>query len=250
MIGAFGHNLGTVGQSGVTPFVFGNALLFNGVNDYVINSSGAGCSCSADFTVGLWVKRNNLTSPQFPRMVDFSDGTNNFQLTFGGNGANNNIVHTKNTAYQGGLTSTKHGTALNISTWYCIVVSYTHTGNVMNVYIDGALAPSSAGETTGATNLTGTALNLGRRNDGNAVTFLNGVLDEVGIKSGYAATLTDAQNFYNGGSGQYFDTVFASPNVYYKLDETGTATTAVDSSGNGRDGTLTNFPASGQWVAH
>ena len=223
-----------------TPFSFGNALQFDGVNDYVVKSGGISCPLNADFTVACWVKRNSLTSPQYPRILDMSDGTYNFQLLFGGTGATDNIIHTKNTVYQGGLTSTAHGSALSLSTWYCVVVSYTHSGNVINTYIDGVLASSSAGEVVGSASVT-SSFNLGTRNDGISVTFLNGILDELGVKAGYAATLTDAQNFYNGGSGANFLGVFGSGQVNYHFNESGTDTTAVDSSGNGNDGTLNNF---------
>jgi hypothetical protein len=78
----------------------------------------------------------------------------------------------------------------------------------------------------------------------------DGVIDEFAIKNGYGATQTDINNIYNGGAGANFESVIASADVYYHLDESGIASTAVDSSSSGNNGALNNFTLPGAWVAH
>jgi hypothetical protein len=75
-------------------------------------------------------------------------------------------------------------------------------------------------------------------------------MDEFAILKGTGATATNVTDLYNGGVGADFETVMGSSDIYHKLDGTGTDTTSLDSSGNGNDLTLNNFPASGMWIDH
>jgi hypothetical protein len=225
MIGA---RVGIYGQGGVPPFAFGNALLFDGVNDYVTQSSAV--VLSADFTVSVWFKFNTITDTMlFSRITGGTDyiriwAPTKILLNIGGGFTY--IVPT-----------------LIISTWYNLTIS--RISGDTRVYLNGVES------STGAINLP-TAIQLqaiGYYAPTSAFYF-NGVLDEIGMLSGTGATPTNATDLYNGGAGADFTTVMGSSDLNYHLDESGTDTTAVDSSGNGNDGTLNNFPTSGMWVPH
>jgi hypothetical protein len=79
--------------------------------------------------------------------------------------------------------------------------------------------------------------------------YLDGQLDEIAMWGTITGTSQNAADLYNNSKGAYSDSIISSPDVYYKLNETGTTVIAT-SSGNSNNGTLTNFPAGGMWVTH
>jgi len=128
-----------------------------------------------------------------------------------------------------------------VGQWTHIIVS--RISNTIRVYANGVESTSGGQTESRGTNFD----KIGHLTTGDGV---DGLVDEFALLVGAGATLTDAVNLYNGGVGADFLSIMGSANLYYHLDETGTATTAVDASGNGKDGTLINFPASGMWVPH
>jgi hypothetical protein len=221
-------NVSSTGGGSTPPFAFGNALQFDGVNDFVTQSSAV--VLSSDFTISVWFKFNTITDTMlFSRITG---GTDYIRIS-----TPTNVILN----IGGGFSYTVP--TLIISTWYNLTIS--RISGDTRVYLNGVES------STGARNLP-TAIQLqaiGYYAPTSALYF-NGVLDEIGILSGTGATPTNATDLYNGGAGADFTTVMGSSTLHYKLNESGTATTAVDSSGNGNDGTLNNFPASGMWVAH
>jgi hypothetical protein len=78
----------------------------------------------------------------------------------------------------------------------------------------------------------------------------DGIYDEVAIWNNHTATPSEVSDLYNSGAGNFADSVIPSPTMYWKLNETGSAITAIDSRGNGNNGALVNFTLPGAWVPH
>ena len=208
---------------GETPaFAFGNALQFDGINDYV---SVTETNSLPEYTISSWFKVDSFNT-------FFASNSNSFV----------NIWMRFSTRFyvrdvSGGLTASFAFPALSVGTWNHFAL--VGTGGNARMYINGV-------ESTSLSQPLG---NMQFANLGKASTsYFGGIIDETSIWTS-ALTAGQISNQYNSGNGNYAD-VDVTPLVWLKLNESGTATTAVDSSGNGNDGTLNNFPASGMWVVH
>jgi hypothetical protein len=217
-----------VGVGGTPPFDFGNALQFDGVNDYVSCSNIALTTIS---TLSFWFNISDADR----------DGT------IFGNSADGNTAYRilSSTQIRLGYVTASDFTvsAIVTGTWYHCLIAIGAT--TTRLYLNGVES------TTGAlANKLITINQLGKYHLTSGILQLNGLLDEVAIWNGtHEGTLTDAQNLYNSGNGALASDVIASPTVYWRMNESGTDTTAVDSSGNGNNGTLNNFSGT-YWVAH
>lgn len=218
-----GSRVGIYNSGGGVPFAFGNALLFDGVNDTVV--IGTGITPAPSRTLNFWFKLDAFGKLAFHA----GSGQPYIQI----NTTTITVVTTANRSYT--------VPSLSLSTWYmCTVVFEAITARV---YLNGTESSSSA---LGIVYV-GTFTRFG---GGYTGFHYDGVLDEI---SWYESELTPTQitNLYNGGAGNFAD-IDVTPLVWYKLDESGTDTTAVNSGSGGAtyDGTLNNFPASGMWVPH
>ena len=224
----FANVSSTGGGVGTLPFAFGNALEFDGVNDNVtftnINVSGT-TNCS----FGFWFKMKTYGSDvmwgssssvivNFPRVV----------------GVTTMRVGNESSGFFDFTTPT-----INDAAWHYVTI--TKSGTTYRLYFDGTESTDGAQTISGTINLNRTGTTFG---------YFDGFYDEAAF---WNATLTAGQvaNQYNGGSGNYAD-LDVTPIMWWKLNESGTDTTAVNSGSSGAtyDGTLNNFPASGMWVAH
>jgi len=216
------------GSAASPSFSFGNALQFDGVNDFVNYS--AVYSGSESRTVEAWIR---VTS------ADLS-GT---RYLFGQSGtAAANHFHLD--IRSGVLTFTAAGGAFTFSTSKTFLadtnyhVAVTYDGTTVVVYVDGL----NVGSQNYSLNTDGTLFRLGVRIDINLV--YAGLINEFRMWN-VARTQQEIQDNKEvnviGQTGLL---------VYSRMNETGTDTTATDSSGNGNNGTLNNFPVSGMWVAY
>jgi hypothetical protein len=232
-IGFVGDTLDTAALEAFTNSIFENALEFDGVDDNVSFTAVSKPAITVGFSVSMWVKFN--ATPSTEVILGNSASLYN-QLTF--------VSPTQalfRTRSAGASITYFNFPAISTGTWYHIAVSLVTTVN--ELWIDGV-------------KYTGTTHNY----DNETITFdqigLSGtnygqfVIDELALKVGSGLTQQDVDDLYNGGLGATATSVIASPNVYYKFNESGTDTTAVDASGNSNNGTLNNFPASGMWVSH
>ena len=206
-------------------FAFGNALDFDGVDDYLDIPY---LSAIGDFTYSCWANYDTLNA------IFISNSTTGVHF----------IRTTSSTQIQYRVNTSTYFTipTLSTGTWYHFM--FTRSSGNGRVYVNG-VESSSGSQAVGTINL---AFNfMGKRSTGD---FMDGKYDECAFWNGTVGTLTNAKDLYNSGAGALASDVIASPTWYYRMNESGTDTIAVDSSGNGNDGTLTNFPASGMWVAH
>lgn len=211
-------------------FTFGNALQFDGVDDVVTFTQDTNVNDTYSFSG--WFKFTSTLAYQ--TLYGVPNSSCFAQL-------NNSTVRWK----INGSVKTFTVSTIALNTWYHIVGSVTSLS--ARVYVNGVES------TTGAIAVASQAANrnIDRIGQDSAAKDITGLIDEFGFWSGYGLTSGDVSTLYNSGSGaSVLDVSSGNLWVAFHLNESGTDTTAVDSSVNGNDGTLTNFPASGMWVAH
>lgn len=227
------YTKGGLGQTGISTstgaapapsFEFGNALSFDGVNDYV--SIGTPVSMSSEATVNMWVKFSNLSTRL---IVDTS---------------NTAVIWTPTSTtvrvYCGGSWKDFVVPTMSLGTWYMITAT-RDAANGWRVYLNGTESTSGLQVRAGTFNVN----RLGNL----ASIYSNIVLDELSILEGTTASDIQIASLYNSGNGANANTIFGSTSLYYRLNGSGTDITAIDDSGNSNTGTLNNFTGT-YWVAH
>ncbi len=209
-------------------FSFGNALEFDGANDYV-SISNMVLGKNSSWSLSFWYK----------------SGTASTNYIMGNTGVQR-LFYCTNTSllFNDGVVQKSFGvTNFNDLTWKHVFLT-SNSGSV-SAYIDGTASASNPVDFTTFTN-DFTINSIGR----NLAIYLNGTLDEMAYWNGVSGSLTDAQNLYNSGQGDFANNVISSPNRYYKLNGTiGDSTTTNDGS-DYANGTLTNFNTSTCWATH
>ena len=214
-----GSRVGIYGQGGVVPFAFGNALQFDGVNDYVDFTP---IVLTGEFSFSMWA---------------YLDRNSGFQVFAGGTGyiiAVNSLTLYSNPT---GSSFASFGN-MGLNTWQHLFLRRDSSDNI-SVYVNGVQSGSSALRAG-----THTFDNLGRTPIG----FYSQMRqDEVAVWN--VDIGNQSVNLYNSGNGDYA-TNYSPSNLlaYWRMNESGTDTTAVDEQGT-YDGTLNNFSGT-YWVAH
>jgi len=223
MIGLGFGNFQAVTQE---PFSFGNALQFDGANDYV---NFTPISSTSIWTCSFWVKYNSTAGAS----IIGGSSTPYFGFNVVLNGIN---FRTNVTSY---LVSPSPVTITTSNWFHCLIVQ---NGSNAFFYINGQSFSSNPVSVVG--NFTFEWLGDGI--NGN----LNGVLDEIAIWDGVVGTSQNAIDLYNLGNGQYANSVIPNPDRYYRLDGIAGDSTAIDIGSDLANGTLNNFDTATCWVAH
>ena len=199
-----------------SEFSFGNALDFDGSNDYVDFTP---ITTGTTWCLSFWFQYNPgvLISTATPDKVQVYNSSN-FRIT---TGANDNFYSVP---------------VMSTSTWYHCYISVI--SGVCRLYFNGVQA--STGTQNNSIDITSFA-----NFPGGGFKF-GGILDEVGLLVGDGGTAQDAIDLYNGGSGDYFNTVMGNSTAYWRFNET-SGTTLTDETGN-YNGTLNGFTVPGAWV--
>ena len=235
------YTKGGLGQTGISTstgaapaptFQFGNALSFDGVNDNVSFTAVNKPALAVGFSVSMWVKFNATPSSEF--ILGNSASIYN-QLLF--------ISPTQayfRTRAAGASITYFNFPAISTGTWYYIAVSLVTTVN--ELWIDGV---KYTGTTHNYDNETITFDQIGF----SGTNYGQFVIDELALKAGSGLTQQNVDDLYNGGLGQFATDVITDPDIYYRLNGSGTDITAIDDSGNSNTGTLNNFTGT-YWVEH
>ena len=234
------YTKGGLGQTGISTstgaapaptFQFGNALSFDGVNDNV-SFTAVSKPPSNGLSFGFWV--NFSSTPNSEYILGNSTSGNQW---FRWNNSTSAIFRSR---AAGAATTTFSFPAISTSTWYYIAVSLN--GGVNEMWINGT---KYTGDTD---NYDPETINFDLIGLGNA-NYGQFILDELFIKVGSSLTQQDVDDLFNGGLGQFATDVITAPDIYYRLNGSGTDITAIDDSGNSNNGTLNNFTGT-YWVAH
>lgn len=206
-------------DGGLPPFSFGNALQFDGVNDFV---SFPTYTLNGEVTFNFWVNFNLFK---------------NFNTFFGHVGAGSNFSYilsrsNTNISLFSGVDRSFAVPQMSLGVWYMITIT-RNSGNVWNVYQNGI---KSVDEYTDSNNYPFSVIGAYQ----GTILFLNVAIDETAIWN-KAITQSEISDLYNSGNGD-FATNYQNANLiaYWRCNEEDGATTLTDEQG-AYNGTLNNF---------
>ena len=220
----------------------GNALSFDGVDDYVDAGSDSSLNITNAITIEAWVKPVNLTGSHhfIFKSLNYQVRTQDNKLRFVYQ-STDNVWH--------GYETDADVFALNV--WHHIVITHIYeNGNSTKLYINGENVSGTwyAGNGNTPTKTSGNSLLVGK----GGADFFNGAIDEVRVYN-YARTAEEIMQDYNAGvathlgpSGKTCSEDPAGCMSYglvgqWDMDE-GSGSILNDKSGNNNHGTLTNGP--------
>ena len=212
------YKIPTFQSGGEVPFLFGNALKFDGTDDFV--SLSPITLSSAGFTISFWNKGINQVG------VFGDNGIGYFQLiNTDGRIIINSLLNLPSMLFNNPVRDN--------NTWYNYVI--TSDNNIMRCYVNTVESTSGGVSTFGVKS--GSITKIGARG---SIAFINGNMDEVAICD-VALTTEQIANLYNSGNGDYA-TNYSPENLlaYWRCNEADGATTLVDEQGS-YNGTLNNF---------
>lgn len=235
-------------------FSFGNALSFDGVNDYVSFNEGEIGDGRSTMTVSFWINLPSSSSAFYLGARSDNDVTNSWIIAKSPNTALGWVIQfrSNSTSYET-YDSTKFNT---YGEWVHIVCVYDGSEvfqTRIKMYFNGVytgynyIAPEPA---ESLPNGFGSNFNIGYNNyTGIATTECQ--LNELAIWYG---KLTDEEivGLYNEGNGD-FATNYQPENLkrYYRFNGSGSDTVLIDEGLDGVDGTLNGFTSPPDyWVAH
>ena len=213
-----------------------HALSFDGVDDWVHLPAAAGGASTTAFSVELWFRSTSQTG-------------NMFEVYSTGGGADCFLsLNTGSVCFyvyaspitQVCTTATTYGD----SQWHHAAGTLGAGG--VNLYVDGALAASSMATTTSSfTDDTDFRLGMGHTAYVSAIVQFQGDLDEVRLWSVERSAADIAANYK-----QTISPSTTGLQGYWKLEETGAASVAPDSTAGANDGQLMNFTFSpSPWIS-
>jgi len=222
-----------------TPFTdlgFGNALDFDGSNDYVVVPT----SPSIDYqgtviSITGWMKRDASLSRDVP-IVCKGSSTNQERYMLGLN--NGTQINFRTTTVQNGHVRFQAG-FVPPDQW--VHLAGTYDGSTMTVYINGVVPSGGTRSQNGNLRSDSSNLHIGKRCAGDN-RYYKGQLDEIRV---YNRVLSAAE-IQDQVKGIYNESGLLSS---WYLDE-GTGTVVSDSSNNLNNGTLTNMNPTTDWVSH
>ena len=214
-----------------TGYDFGNALLFDGVNDYLITDPALDVDVTGDFIFSWWF-RSALTGGNASSQMVASEAS---QADYILNASLNRVrIKVNGTSYD----ATYNWSADNDWHHYC----FFRVSGVIKSVIDGV----DLGTLGTNTNIFSYRY-MGRRGSSVSLT-LNGTIDDWFV-SEETVTLTEVQDIYNGGAGNNPTTVISgTPKQYINFNQSSPDSTAT--AQNGSDMDLYNFNTATCWVAH
>jgi alpha-L-arabinofuranosidase len=211
------------------PGVFGSALQLNGGSpaSYVLLPEGI-VSGLSDFTVAAWV--NPAATPNWSRVWDFGTGETEYMFLTVSAGGTNNPRFAITVSGNGDEQRLDAPDPLPLGTWTHLAV--TLSGSTGTLYVNGAAVATNTSMTLNPSSLPVTTNDYIGKSQFPPDPSLDATVDEFQIwNTGLSAAqvqslLTSAAGTTGGGNV-----------VWYKFDEVA-GDTAVDSSGNGRNGTI------------
>lgn len=194
---------------------FGNAGIFDGVNDAVSLGTTDPLPSKTQVTYAAWINLDNVVTTQSV-----------FQKDRGNAGGWSVFISNTSVGFYSEPTANTVSASLATGTWYHLV--WTFDNGTVKFYKNGAFLGSASGFPTLADD--GATFDLGLKAVDSTEDF-QGRMDDVRM---YDRVLTsnDVADLYNFGP---------KPMGYWKLDEK-IGTTAYDTSGNSNNLTLTNTP--------
>ncbi len=209
----------------------GKALAFDGTDDYVTIGDSNSLDISSDFSISLWVKTSTTANTV---ILEKSNDNTNYHLHMSGDTAGALQFGITSNASTGRISGTQ---VVNDNRWHHVVGTFSDSSNTLRLYIDGVLSQSNTGASDTVSGNSQSLL-LGSRSGSAA---FPGSLDEARIYS-RALTQVEISALYQAGAEKISPRASTyGLQAYWPFDET-SSTLALDQSGNGNIGTLTNGP--------
>jgi hypothetical protein len=165
----YGNNATAVSGAYITSGRFGNAMEFDGSDDYVNISDSNSLDAPNEFTIVAWVKRDTSTTYDIIAAKG-PDTTENYQFRFQINEGKLSLMHQK---AGGGYSEYISNNVFTTNVWTFVAVTLKTGGNVV-FYKDGVTDRTLSQAGTLVTN--NNPLFIGKRPDGNN---FDGVIDEI-----------------------------------------------------------------------
>jgi hypothetical protein len=165
--------------------MFGNALEFDGVDDYVNIPDSTSLDITDEITVEAWVNLDASHMPHSYFVGKDTTGQRSYGIGIdGGHYPGKNFYPFFVAFHSAGHTSVWGNSPLTIDQWYHIAGTYDSDTGIANIFINGELS-GTASATPGTTIFAGTAdLQIGARQyPGYWRSFTDGTIDEVRISN-------------------------------------------------------------------
>ncbi len=182
----------------------GQALSFDGVDDYVEMPENGSLDLNGDFTLESWVKPEAYFVVPSPVITKYNYSGGNlanvsWQLDIlnGGNvqfGIACGMNSSTDLMYQ---QTTNAAVPVNVFTHVAAV--YRQNPPAMEIYVNGVLQAGTTNGSCSFINQNDTPVRIGRRIDSGSTAFFNGIIDEVSIYN-RALSASEIQSLYNAGS--------------------------------------------------
>ncbi len=192
-----GNNLhGTLmGEPSFEAGIFGQALVFDGIDDYVQLPAGFD-DFSPGITISVWAKPAAATT--WARFVDFGNGPNSDNVYLSRNGTTTNLTysHYRGNTSAGAVTATG---ALNLNEWQMYVAVMNNAGNV-TLYRNGL--PVQTGTIAQMPNILIRNNNYIGESNWADDAFYSGLMDDIQIWN-YPLTADQVADMYAAGAGSF-----------------------------------------------
>jgi hypothetical protein len=217
--------------------VFGNALLFDGTNQYISVTNFGAIAPTNEVTVEFWAYANAIAQ-QAAFMLQPDDSNNRFNAHISFNNANT-YWDFGNIGAGGRLSEPNPPGTISNWTHYAFVASFN--SNSMSIYVNGVLSTSKAGMSRFVRG--NYDLRIGGNISGGADYFFNGQLDEFRVWNTARTASQILSNFNRTLTGGETNLL-----LYYRFDTaSGTvATNSATATGVNYNSTLVNAPV---WTA-
>jgi type II secretory pathway pseudopilin PulG len=168
----------------------GNALTFDGINDYVTLPIGSVINSLTNCTIATWVNWSGSGS-SWQRILDFGTGTTFYMFLTPNNGTTGSMRFAITNSGTGGEDQTTVAGSSPLATgWHHIAVTIDATNHIHTIYLDGALVAQKTSATHKPSDLGTTTNNYLGRSQFSTDPYFNGKLDDVRI---YSRVLTAAE---------------------------------------------------------
>jgi hypothetical protein len=183
---SFNNNDGTITGATWTEGKFGNALSFDGTDDYVSVSDNNILDITTEITIGAWVKKSVLGD-------GIIAGKNNAYLLGFSSVDKVYYNHHNGTSWNGVTYSNQ---AITDNNWHYISATYSKGGGAVQIYVDGALDGGSSNNSTLAINTN--PFTVGYIAGWTANWYFSGSIDEARVYN-YARSADEIKTDYNNG---------------------------------------------------
>jgi hypothetical protein len=224
----------------------GQALKFDGVNNYVETTNLAGVTAATPFTLSVWAYLKRSTGGGTVLIQTAPEASAWDGVWFSINDTGNCIGLT---ATAGGQESICNDTTISTSTWYFVTATYDGSQTIggFKLYLNGSLASTVTSADTGFGAFTNRAWRIGTDTASTPVDYFTGYLDEARVYNCWLAA-DQVQQLYNFGAAKFslppnYLSMSSGLVGYWTFDGKDMISNVKDKSGSNNNGYLRGYTA-------